>query len=125
VIHVSHFDRIVHFDEPVHERTFKAPTQAEQKIGELIAHNLGNLGYFYVHNSSRVFMPVEDGATLQMGIGSIPDATLASLSNHKDLGVHTEMFSDGILRLVEQVRLRPLLIHRIDELPLMRTGCCE
>lgn len=44
---------------------------------------------------------VEDRATLQMGIGSIPDATLASLTNHKELGVHTEMFSDGIIPLIE------------------------
>jgi acyl-CoA hydrolase len=45
---------------------------------------------------------VEDGATLQMGIGSIPDAALASLTNHKELGVHTEMFSDGIIPLIER-----------------------
>jgi acyl-CoA hydrolase len=45
---------------------------------------------------------VENGATIQMGIGSIPDAVLASLSNHKQLGVHTEMFSDGIIPLIEK-----------------------
>jgi len=45
---------------------------------------------------------IEDGATLQAGIGSIPDAVLASLTNHKELGIHTEMFSDGILQLVEK-----------------------
>jgi acyl-CoA hydrolase len=45
---------------------------------------------------------VEDGATLQMGIGAIPDAVLASLGNHRELGVHTEMFSDGIIPLVEK-----------------------
>jgi acyl-CoA hydrolase len=44
---------------------------------------------------------VENGATIQTGIGSIPDAVLGSLMNHKELGVHTEMFSDGILPLVE------------------------
>lgn len=44
---------------------------------------------------------VEDGATLQMGIGAIPDAVLAALSRHKDLGVHTEMFSDGLIDLIE------------------------
>jgi acyl-CoA hydrolase len=44
---------------------------------------------------------VEDGATIQTGIGTIPDAVLASLMNHKRLGVHTEMFSDGIIPLVE------------------------
>ncbi len=44
---------------------------------------------------------VDDGATLQMGIGAIPNAVLSYLGSHKDLGVHTEMFSDGILPLVE------------------------
>ena len=44
---------------------------------------------------------VEDGSTLQMGIGTIPDAVLAQLGNHKDLGVHTEMCSDGVIPLVE------------------------
>ena len=45
---------------------------------------------------------IEDGSTLQMGIGGIPDAVLSSLHNHKDLGIHTEMFSDGIIPLVEK-----------------------
>lgn len=45
---------------------------------------------------------IEDGATIQTGIGSIPDAVLASLSGHKELGIHTEMFSDGILPLIEK-----------------------
>ncbi|MBL7997070.1 MAG: acetyl-CoA hydrolase/transferase family protein [Candidatus Kapabacteria bacterium] len=44
---------------------------------------------------------IEDGATLQMGIGAIPDAVLSCLGNHKDLGIHTEMFSDGVLPLVQ------------------------
>ena len=44
---------------------------------------------------------VENGSTLQMGIGAIPDATLSCLSNHKDLGIHTEMFSDGVIPLVK------------------------
>jgi acyl-CoA hydrolase len=45
---------------------------------------------------------VDDGATLQTGIGAIPDAVLKSLTNHKELGVHTEMFSDGIIPLIEK-----------------------
>ncbi|MBS1654417.1 MAG: 4-hydroxybutyrate CoA-transferase, partial [Bacteroidetes bacterium] len=44
---------------------------------------------------------IDDGSTLQMGIGTIPDAVLKALNNHKDLGVHTEMCSDGIIRLME------------------------
>ncbi|MEZ5308837.1 MAG: acetyl-CoA hydrolase/transferase C-terminal domain-containing protein [Pyrinomonadaceae bacterium] len=45
---------------------------------------------------------IDDGSTLQMGIGAIPDAVLESLRNHRDLGVHTEMFSDGIIELFEK-----------------------
>jgi len=45
---------------------------------------------------------IEDGATLQMGIGNIPDQVLKNLSSHKDLGIHTEMFSDGIIPLIEE-----------------------
>jgi len=55
----------------------------EQRIGELVADL------------------VEDGATLQMGIGAIPDAVLSRLGNKHDLGVHTEMFSDGLIPLIE------------------------
>jgi 4-hydroxybutyrate CoA-transferase len=44
---------------------------------------------------------IEDGATLQMGIGAIPNAVLVALAGHKDLGVHTEMFSDGLIDLIE------------------------
>jgi acyl-CoA hydrolase len=44
---------------------------------------------------------IEDGATLQMGIGAIPNAVLKALENHKNLGVHTEMFSDGLINLIE------------------------
>lgn len=45
---------------------------------------------------------IEDGATLQMGIGTIPDQVLQNLTGHKDLGIHTEMFSDGIIPLIEK-----------------------
>lgn len=45
---------------------------------------------------------IEDGATLQMGIGTIPDAVMLELAGHKDLGVHTEMFSDGVLELFKK-----------------------
>lgn len=62
--------------------TIDPPDAAVQRIGELVAGL------------------VEDGATLQMGIGAIPDAVLARLGDHHDLGVHTEMFSDGLLPLL-------------------------
>ncbi len=45
---------------------------------------------------------IEDGSTLQMGIGAIPDSVMKYLKNHKDIGIHTEMFSDGIVELVEE-----------------------
>ena len=51
---------------------------------------------------ARVAELVPDGATIQTGIGAIPNAVLAALSNHRDLGVHTEMFSDGVVDLVER-----------------------
>jgi len=73
----------VHTDRPLHAAERTAPTEVEKRIGELIA----NL--------------VEDGATLQMGIGGIPDAVLARLGDKHELGVHTEMFSDGLIPLVE------------------------
>ncbi|CAB3223006.1 unnamed protein product [Arctia plantaginis] len=85
IIHISHVDYAVKLDTPLPEHAAKAPTPQEAKIGELIGQNL-----------------VEDGATLQMGIGSIPDAVLAALKNHKDLGIHSEMFSIGVIDLVKR-----------------------
>lgn len=70
-------------DTPLIEAAFGAPNDVEIAIGKNVAEL------------------IEDGATLQMGIGAIPNAVLAQLGNHKNLGVHTEMFADGILPLVE------------------------
>ncbi|MBZ5857482.1 acetyl-CoA hydrolase/transferase family protein [Flavihumibacter profundi] len=84
MVHVNRFSAMVYCEDPLHEAAFgKAITEEELKIGEYIAGL------------------IEDRSTLQMGIGSIPDAVLKCLNNHKDLGVHTEMFSDGIIDLVE------------------------
>lgn len=84
IIHSSRFDAMVFHDAPLLEVHFGDSTnEAEQRIGQLI----GEL--------------VDDRSTLQMGIGSIPDAVLRCLTNHKDLGVHTEMFSDGLIDLLE------------------------
>ncbi|KAL3314777.1 hypothetical protein Ciccas_006601 [Cichlidogyrus casuarinus] len=83
-IHRSHLDYLVHASMPLHELKVQPATDAQAKIARLIAENL-----------------VKDGATLQMGIGSIPDAVLSELKNHRHLGVHTEMFSDGLVNLVE------------------------
>lgn len=83
-IHFSKIDYAIEVNTPIYEVTPKAISVTEQKIGRYIAEM------------------VEDGATLQMGIGAIPDAVLAELGNHKKLGVHTEMFSDGVIDLVEK-----------------------
>lgn len=85
VIHESHIDAMVQNSEPLSELKRGALSEEEKKIGKLIADNL-----------------VVDGATLQMGIGAIPDAVLSQLGHHKNLGVHSEMFSDGVVELVEK-----------------------
>jgi acyl-CoA hydrolase len=85
LIHVGRIQALVACDEPLHEARFgENAGEAEMKIG---AHIAGM---------------IEDRSTLQMGIGSIPDAVLKSLHNHKDLGIHTEMCSDGIIPLLEK-----------------------
>ncbi len=83
IIHISAVDALVRHDSPIYELTLPAPSPIETRIGRYIAEL------------------VEDGATLQTGIGGIPDAALRSLRDHKDLGMHTEMFSDGAMELVQ------------------------
>lgn len=85
IIHESHFDYAVNVDIPLPAHAHKEMSETETKIGNLIAENL-----------------VEDGATLQMGIGNIPDAVLNALHNHKDLGIHSEMFAGGVVDLVNK-----------------------
>ncbi len=84
VIHISKLDAAVEVDIPIHAHVLGEPTNIEKQIGKHVAEL------------------VEDGATLQMGIGGIPNVVLSNLTNHKRLGIHTEMFSDGILPLVEK-----------------------
>jgi acyl-CoA hydrolase len=84
-IHRSHFNYVVKQSIPLPARKEEVLGDVERKIGEHIADNL-----------------VDDGACLQMGIGKIPDAVLARLREHKNLGIHTEMLSDGILDLVDR-----------------------
>jgi acyl-CoA hydrolase len=83
MIPVSMIDYFVEDNSPLYAVNQAPLTETEKLIGK----NVADL--------------VEDGACLQMGIGGIPNAVLAQLGNHKDLGVHTEMFADGILPLVE------------------------
>ena len=83
MIHSSKIDLFVADDQPLEEAHFSTPNEVEVKIGKYCAEL------------------IEDGATLQMGIGAIPNAVLAQLGGHKNLGIHTEMFADGVLPLVE------------------------
>uniref|UniRef100_A0A8D8ZPU9 4-hydroxybutyrate coenzyme A transferase n=1 Tax=Cacopsylla melanoneura TaxID=428564 RepID=A0A8D8ZPU9_9HEMI len=85
LVHQSHFDFACQVDGSLPLHPSKPPHPNEVAIGKHIAENL-----------------VENGATLQMGIGSIPDAVLSQLTNHQDLGLHTEMFADGVVTLVEK-----------------------
>lgn len=84
LLHIDTINFAVEVDDPLLENKASVPSDIEMAIGR---HCAGL---------------VEDGATLQMGIGAIPDAVLASLTHHKRLGIHTEMFSDGLIPLVEQ-----------------------
>lgn len=84
LVHIDRIDYFVETDEPLPHVPPPELTAAEREIGRFIAEL------------------VDDGATLQMGIGAIPNAVLAALGSHKDLGIHTEMFSDGLIDLVEK-----------------------
>jgi len=88
-----------HGDGLVHHSRFAAAVAVDEPIPEHAPAELGDVERAIGRHCAAL---VEDGATLQMGIGSIPDAVLASLTGHKDLGVHTEMFSDGVLELVQR-----------------------
>ena len=77
-------DIFVEDDTPLMEARFSEPDEVETAIGKHCAEL------------------IEDGACLQMGIGAIPNAVLAQLGGHRDLGIHTEMFADGVLGLVEK-----------------------
>ncbi|MBP8299400.1 MAG: acetyl-CoA hydrolase/transferase family protein [Planctomycetes bacterium] len=87
-----------HGDGLVHHHRFAAAVATDELLPE---HPMGELGEQELAIGRHCAGLIEDGATLQMGIGSIPDAVLAALGTHKDLGVHTEMFADGVLKLVE------------------------
>ena len=84
MIPLDMIDIFVEDDTPLKEAHFSKPDEVETAIGKHCAEL------------------IEDGACLQMGIGAIPNAVLAQLGGHKDLGIHTEMFADGVLSLVEK-----------------------
>jgi acyl-CoA hydrolase len=82
IIHVTEINAFVECNESLPILNVTTPTEVETKIGDYVA----NL--------------IEDRSTLQLGIGNIPNAVLSRLHNHKDLGLHTEMFSDGVIDLI-------------------------
>ena len=82
-VHISRLNACVWVDEPLVEVPTAAPTQKEINIGNAIAER------------------IPDGATLQIGVGGIPNAVLSALTNHKNLGLHTEAMTDGVLPLLE------------------------
>ena len=82
-IHISRIDKIVEVSEPLPELQKKPFIEVEKKIGKFIA------------------ALIDDGSTLQLGIGGIPDAVLAALKGRQDLGIHTEMVSDGVMEAIE------------------------
>ena len=83
LVHIDDIDSFIEIDEPIPEVHVGSPDAIEAAIG--------------AHCAALI----EDGATLQMGIGGIPNAVLTALTSHRELGVHTEMFSDGLIDLVE------------------------
>ncbi len=83
-VHVSRVNRVVEVSEPLPELNLEVFTEVEKKIGQAIAGL------------------IEDGSTLQLGIGGIPNATLFFLKDKKNLGIHTEMASDGIMHAIEE-----------------------
>jgi acyl-CoA hydrolase len=99
IIHKNDIHAAIEVNEPIFQAQTRKLTNEEQQIGKYVASL------------------VEDGATLQMGIGSIPDAVLAELGNHKDLGIHTEMFSDGLVDLYAKGaitnHLKKVIPHKI------------
>lgn len=83
VIPLDQIDYIVQHDAPIETMAYKMPDEVEQKIGQNCA------------------AMIDDGSCLQLGIGEIPNAVLSHLMDRRDLGIHTEMFADGLLPLVE------------------------
>ncbi|MEO0080010.1 MAG: GNAT family N-acetyltransferase [candidate division WOR-3 bacterium] len=81
-IHVSRLEALVENDAPLYEFTTPGPSEVTQRI----AKNVADL--------------IEDGSTIQVGYGGIPSALLSYLRNKKDLGVHTEVFSDSLIDLI-------------------------
>lgn len=109
-IHQSRFNACIETDRPVIEYARPVVRSEHERIGRQVA------------------TLIDDGATLQMGIGAVPDAVLMQLGDHKDLGVHTEMFSDGVIDLVEAGVItgarKPIFTGMIVSSFVMERGGC-
>lgn len=91
------FDAVIWVDEALPEVNYSdSTTETNSRIGKFVAEL------------------VEDGATLQLGIGTIPDSVLKNLSNHKNLGIHTEMFSDGVIPLIKNGTINNSLKKKVN-----------
>ncbi|KUG25431.1 4-hydroxybutyrate coenzyme a transferase [hydrocarbon metagenome] len=88
-IHINKIDYIVEHNEPLMELPQIDPDSTKEEL------------QVYNHIGSHIADLIEDGSTLQMGIGAIPDAVMSYLKSKNDLGIHTEMFSDGLIDLIE------------------------
>ena len=84
LVPISAFNHLVYDESPLITKDFVEPSEIDKLIGK---------------NCSEL---VPDGACIQMGIGALPNALASQLDDHKDLGIHTEMFADGVLRLIEK-----------------------
>lgn len=84
IVHVSRLAAAVRVDDPLVEVPTPSPSEAERRIGRFIAQE------------------IPDGATLQIGVGGIPNAVIAALRDHRDLGLHTEAMTDGVLPLLSE-----------------------
>lgn len=86
-VHVSRFHRLVRVDHPLPELPQDPPNPVVDAANDAIGAHIAEL--------------VEDGCTIQAGIGAIPDAVMRRLGDRRDLGIHTELLSDGMMRLIE------------------------
>lgn len=99
VAQINHHMPRTHGDGLIHISKIDYAVEVSDPLPELGAHQLTEVEIAIGQNCADL---IDDGATLQTGIGAIPTATLAALGQHKDLGLHTEMFSDGVIDLVEK-----------------------
>ena len=82
-VHISEIDHIIEHDQPLVEAIPKAPTEVDRKIAQQIIER------------------INDGDTLQIGVGGVPNAVLSGLKQHKDLGLHSELLSPTMVHLLQ------------------------